>query len=232
MAKKPPKKPRLLKTRQRRGSFKVSPTSEKGYELKVTDETFNDAERRIIESLEVARKRLEDEENLHTSAPISHIYNPVPSKDYKGEVEAEWRIDGIRGEASEDLLRKMLESILPENEEEGKELAPILGEGFWIGIGIRWTSKSMSDEEKDEYEKDKGMMQITSNYRPLTRRSKILSAFNAVLEGSSKNPTPMIDLVEDRIRRKVGQAFIKVVWNPDNKQPKRFYKKKDKKEKK
>jgi hypothetical protein len=178
------------------------------------EDTVQTAGTKIRAAFEDAKTRF----GYKTSSVIVH--------EYKYEVDGEWRIDGIRGEKTADLLAEMLEALLPM---PGVSTMAVLGEGYWLTTGIRWQGKGEYDEKKgewtdddeDHYRKHEGMLEVSSNYRKMINRGRILSAFNAVLEGSSKNPVPMWKSVEKKFRHKIAQVFIRINWNPKNEQPKR-----------
>jgi len=173
---------------------------------------------RIIDVLNNARLQLAE---IDTHIPMVHAYDPIPEKNYLGEVDGEWKADVLRGETTSEVLRAMMEALD----------WPVLGEGFWITVGLRFHGKSeydettgswsFVDEEEQHYNKDQGMLDVSSNYRPMIRKARTLSAFNAILEGSSRNPTPMWESVEKKFKRKVSQVYIRINWNPQNRQPKR-----------
>jgi len=192
------------------------PKPPKEFEL-IPPEELEDTTRTAADKIRAAFEDAKTRFSYKTSSIIVH--------EYKFEVDGEWRIDGIRGEKTPDLLAEMLEALLPL---PGVSTLAILGEGYWLTTGIRWQGKGEMDEkggwtneDEDHYRKHEGMLEVSSNYRKMINRGRILSAFNAVLEGSSKNPVPMYKSVEKKFRHKVSQVFIRINWNPKNEQPKR-----------
>lgn len=179
---------------------------------------------RIRELLKDAQSRVEIKGSI-----MVHEYEPKPEKDYRGEADGEWRIDGIRGKDTKSLVQSMLEAMLPSDVLPGDRLSS-LGKGYWITVGLRFHGKSVYDKKsrkwtldpsEDHYKKFAGMLDVSSNYRKMERSAKILSAFIATIWPSSKKENPMFYNIEKKYKRKVSQVYVKINWNPEDVQPKR-----------
>jgi hypothetical protein len=216
--KKPKKKPKKPKKKPRKKKVELAPKEPpEEFEIIELPDDIESALEKIRKVFEDARAIVEFE----TPIPIIHPYLPVPEKNYLGEVDGEWRVDVMRGETSSDMLQAMQEAMD----------WPILGLGYWITVGVRFHGKSeydedtgtwtFVDEEELHYNRDQGMLDVGSNYRPMIRKARTISAFNAILEGSSKNPTPMWESIEKKYHRKISQIYVRINWNPQNIQPKR-----------
>lgn len=218
----PKKKKKVVKKRKKRLSKTKAPLeAPPSFEVAERDlpDNFESAYERIISEFKRAQIVMEEDYGYQSPEPLVHTYFPIPEKGYPGEIDAEWRIDGVRGADTSTLLHRMQESLD----------WPVLGEGYWITVGIRFHGKGEMDERtgqwsmiaEDHYRKHEGMLEVTSNYRRMQNKARTISAFNAILEGSSKNPTPMFKAVEKKYGRKVAQVFVRINWNPEDKQPKR-----------
>jgi hypothetical protein len=205
---KPKKKKRKPKRyRPDKSKFREKIVKQEPEKPVVTSEGVADAGRRIRELFANLQGRL----NL-TAVAIVH--------EYEGEVDGELRVYGIRGVDTPDILQQIQEAMLPMDEAIAEQ--SVLGVGYWITVGMRWEGKGDGKnvkEEEDHYARYKGMKQLSSNYRPMIRKARIVSAFSAVLLPSSSNPNPMVRMVEKKFKKKMAEIFVRISWNPRDEQP-------------
>lgn len=237
--KKPSKKPsRLLKTAKPFPSSTKKEVSSHAIEheapadfhpiiqdTSLDNERVSSAANRIRAALNAARERFTGK---NKGQVLVHEYSPKPAKSFRGEVDGEWRLDGVRGEATKELLHAMLEAFLP-MEVSPRDRAIELGEGYWITVGTRFHGKSEFDDKtgqwdidptEDHYRRHEGMLDVSSNYRR-TSSARVNSAFFAILQPSSKNRNPMWKNIEKKFKHKVSQVYVRINWNPADVQPKR-----------
>ncbi len=125
----------------------------------------------------------------------SRLYSHVNRDD---SIDGELKVNTIRGISSKHLFMAV-EAGFP-----GRSGLSLI----WISVGVRFSYQN----EDDPYTRYKGHSQIQTNYRRYTAAKKALVFLTARV---------IAERVEKRSRRKIDHLFVRLHWNPDNRQPKR-----------
>ncbi len=218
MAKKPKKKKSKKKTYKPEPSVyrktKIEPPE--GFEvLEVSQDDVSQAKKKISNLLN----------KICETIPYS-CWVRTQSYPKANEVDGWLMVSGVKGEDTANIVSSIQEAMLPDVQPSHKDFAlSVLGKGYWISVGFHWQG-SGDEEEKDQYKKWHGMIEVSSNYRSMSdtdstfkARSKILSAFSVGQLPSSRSPNSMITNIEKKFNKTISDIFVKIVWNSKNTKP-------------
>lgn len=163
---------------------------------------------------------------------LNHICETIPYACYvrthaypkANEVDGWLVVSGVAGVDTPKIVSSIQEAMLPDVAPDDERYGlSALGKGYWISVGFHWQGTG-DEEEKDQYKKWHGMIEVSSRYRSMSgeksfARSKILSAFSVGQLPSSKSPNSMISNIEKKFNKTISDIFVKVVWNSKNTQP-------------
>lgn len=214
---KKPKKPK--KPKKRKKTYLPEPSIYKkkaveppeGFELvEASEDTIDEARQKINKLLVKTCNKLDI-----TCWSRTHPY-------YKANEADGWIVvSGVKGIDTSNIVSMIQEIMLPDVPPDSPDYNfAVLGKGFWITVGFRWQGTG-SEDELDQYKKYHGMIEVSSNYRPMISRARILSSFSVGQLPSSKNPNSMITNIERKFNKTIGEIFVKINWNSKNIQPMR-----------
>lgn len=204
---KPPRKPRkprkkAASKKPRKKAASKSSKPPRGFKLAGQDE----ARKRIEKLLKDASDFLSREEI------DSRVYIHVNRDD---SIDGELNIPSLRGTTTDDVFDLLHQPVHP-------AAFPNRNYRFiWISVGARFTFSG----DEDEYTRYRGLSQIQTNHR------RYLGKLGAIdpKTGRTRLTLPLVFLaarkiarnIEKKFRKKVTQIFVRLNWNPDNRQPER-----------